>query len=156
MAKECDNTSVGMLIRNDRGELLLVERKLYPFGFAPPAGHVDDHGSFEKAAVDEIREEVGLTSGKLKLVAEGRKDNRCRRQGGDWHYWKVYEVEAEGDLNPSSEETKRVDWFDGLRLKELGEKTKDYLAGKISDEEWQKNPGLELVWLEWLAQLKIL
>ena len=70
-----------MLIRNDRGELLLVERKLYPFGFAPPAGHVDDHGSFEKAAEDEIREEVGLTSGKLKLVAEGRKDNRCRRQG---------------------------------------------------------------------------
>ena len=35
MGKECDHTSVGMIIKRGE-ETLLIERKKPPFGFAPP------------------------------------------------------------------------------------------------------------------------
>ena len=40
MVKKCDHTSVGMLVWKNK-KILLIERKKAPFGFAPPAGHVD-------------------------------------------------------------------------------------------------------------------
>lgn len=67
MSKLCDNKSVGMIVwRNDK--LLLIERKKPPFGFAPPAGHVDDDKSFEVAAKRELKEEVGLDTDNLELL----------------------------------------------------------------------------------------
>jgi len=155
MHQICDNTSVGMLIRKDN-RLLLIERKLFPFGFAPPAGHVDNKGGYEKAAKKEVQEEVGLNATKLKLVIEGKKDNKCRRKGGDWHYWKVYEVEAEGELMPSGEEVKQIGWYTEKQIKELAQRTRNYINGEISEEEWQKSPGIEIVWYEWFKQLKII
>lgn len=153
--KVCDNKSVGMIIRND-GRLLLIERRKPPFGFAPPAGHVDDKGSFENAAKEEVEEEVGLIAKVIKLVAEGRKNNRCRREGGSWHYWKVYEVETEGELKRSEDETKQAGWFSVDEIKFLTERTQDYLVGKISEDEWQESPGIEPVWAEWFQQLEII
>ena len=155
MAKICDNKSVGMLIwKNEK--LLLIERKLFPFGFAPPAGHVDEHGSYEKAAEDETREEVGLKLRSLKLVIEGRKDNRCRREGGGWHYWKIYEIIAEGNLSPSKDETKQAGWYGKDDIKELADKTRLYLEGRILENKWRESPGLEPVWYEWFEELDII
>lgn len=59
MTKKCDNKSVGMLVWRD-GSLLLIERRKPPFGFAPPAGHIDGDDSFEESAKRELKEEVGL------------------------------------------------------------------------------------------------
>lgn len=143
-----------MLIwKNDK--LLLIERKLFPFGFAPPAGHVDDKGSFENAAREEVQEEVGLTSLKIKLIAEGKKENPCRRKGGTWHYWKIYEVETTGEIKRSEDETKQVNWFSQNQIRKLANRTNEYLAGKISEEDWQNLPGIEPVWLEWFKELQI-
>lgn len=155
MSIRCDNKSVGMLIWQD-GKLLLIERRLFPFGFAPPAGHVDDKGGFESAAREEVQEEVGLRVIKMKLLTESRKDNKCRREGGSWHYWKIYEVEADGDLKPNQDEAKQVGWYGLEQIKELTNRTKDYLEKKISEEEWQSSPGIETVWFEWFSELKII
>ena len=87
--KNCDNKSVGMLIWKD-DKLLLIERMKFPFGFAVPAGHVDDHGSFEDAAKEEVQEEVGFEVTNLKLITEGRKENICRRPGGASPSPKIY------------------------------------------------------------------
>ena len=153
--KICDNKSVGMLIwQNDK--LLLIERKLFPFGFAPPAAHIDDKGSFENAAKEEVQEEVGLNLVKLELLTEGKKDNKCRREGGSWHYWKIYKVEAEGDLKPSKDETKQTGWYTREQIRNLSERTARYLNGEISEEEWQTHPGIETVWYEWFRELKII
>ncbi|MBP8591385.1 NUDIX hydrolase [Candidatus Shapirobacteria bacterium] len=155
--KTCDNKSVGMLIK--RGEsLLLIERRKPPFGFAPPAGHVDNKGSFENAAKEETREEVGLIPTEIKLLAEGRKENPCRRPGGFWHYWKIYQVavDEEDDIKRSEDETKQAGWFTPDQIRELAQKSKRYLAREISDEEWQKSPGIEPVWMEWFEELGIL
>lgn len=153
--KECDHTSVGMIIK--RGDnILIIERRKPPFGFAPPAGHVDDKGSFENAAREEVEEEVGLTAKKISLVAEGRKENHCRREGGSWHYWKVYEVEAEGEIKRSQDEAKQAGWFSAGQIRPLAQKTEKYLASEIPEEKWQRSPGIEPVWLEWFKELRIL
>lgn len=153
--KICDNKSVGMLIwKNDK--LLLIERKKFPFGFAIPAGHVDDHGSFEDAAKDEVEEEVGLEVTNIKLITEGRRENVCRRPGGTWHYWKLYETEVQGDLKPSQDETKKAGWYTKDEIREMAEKTEKYTRGEISEDEWKSSPGLERNFYEWIKELKVI
>ncbi len=151
----CDHKSVGVLVWKD-GKLLLIERRKPPYGFAPPAGHVDDHGSFENAAKDELKEEVGLDAVKLELLAEGRKNNRCRREGGDWHYWRIFNAKAQGEVKASEEETKKFGWYSEEQLKDLAGKTEIFLKGEVSDSEWESSPGLEPVWKDWLSELKII
>ncbi len=42
MPKICDNKSVGIIVWRDN-KVLLIERKKFHFGFALPAGHLDDN-----------------------------------------------------------------------------------------------------------------
>ncbi len=151
----CDHTSVGMLVWNG-DKLLMIERKKFPAGFAPPAGHVDEHGSFEQAAIDEIKEEVGLTATKLDLILEGRRENACRREDGSWHYWKIYRIKSDGELKRNESETKQAHWFDGEELRKFAKRTEDYRAGQISEESWQATPGLEEVWYDFFKELNII
>ena len=150
--QECDHTSVGMLVWRV-GRLLLIERRRPPYGYAPPAGHVDDRQSFEAAARAELEEEVGLRAESLKLLVEGRKDNPCRRVNGTWHYWRIYLAEASGDVKPSQTETKRFLWCSVSCLTALKTRTDQYLAGEIDEATWVRAPGLEPVWREWLSHL---
>ena len=155
MNKKCDNKSVGMLVWRDGG-LLLIERKKPPFGFAPPTGHIDGDNSFEESAKRELREEVGLEAQNVKLLIEGRKENPCRREGGSWHYWKIYQIEATGEIKRSEDEAKQAFFCKKDDLLLLASKTKKYLDGGIGQDDWKKSPGLEPVWYEWLKELKII
>jgi len=119
------------------------------------AGHVDNKGSFENAAKEEVEEEVGLSPKDIKLLLEGRKDNSCRREGGSWHYWKIYQVDADRDIKRSEDETKQAGWFSLDQIKSLAQKTERYLAGEIPEEEWKQSPGIEPVWLEWFRELEM-
>lgn len=151
----CDHKSVGMLVwKND--QLLLIERKRPPFGFAPPAGHVDGDMSFEESVKRELKEEVGLEANSIQLLAEGRKDNPCRREGGTWHNWKVYLLEARGELRENKDEAKRIGFYAKSDLLGLAAKTEKYLKGEINEDDWQSSPGLEPVWYQWLKELKII
>ncbi len=151
---KCNHTSVGMIVRKN-DEILLIERKVPPFGFAPPAGHVDDKEKFEDAAVRELKEEVGLDIKSIRLLIEGRKENRCSRPKGDWHFWRIYEIEGKGEVRRSKRETKQAGWYDNEELKFLSARTESYLAGDISEDEWRDGPGIEPVWLEWFRELNI-
>jgi ADP-ribose pyrophosphatase YjhB (NUDIX family) len=119
--KTCDHTSVGMCVWKD-GKLLLIERKKFPPGFAVPAGHVDGDADFEAAARRELKEEVGLDAGELELMYEARHENPCRREGGTWHYWKIYNVEVTGDVKRSEEETKQAGWYSVEEIKAMEDK----------------------------------
>jgi ADP-ribose pyrophosphatase YjhB (NUDIX family) len=150
---KCDNKSVGIIVWKS-GKLLLIERRNFPFGFAPPAGHLDGD-SYEEAAKRELKEEVGLEVTNLKLLHEERADTSCKR-GGGWHYWKIYEVEVKGEVKRSLQETKQVDWYDLKQIRSLAEKTRMYREAKISASDWEKEPGIENVWLDWFNKLRIL
>ena len=136
MSKTCDHTSVGMLVWKD-DKLLLIERARFPFGFAVPAGHVDGDKTFEEAAIRELKEEVGLEAKVAKLLIEGRKENKCRREGGDWHYWKIYQMETKGEVIRSKDETKSAGWYTKSEIKKLEDK-------------------LEPVMREWFIELKLI
>lgn len=155
MSKVCDHTSVGMLVyQNDK--ILLIERAKFPFGFAMPAGHVDGDKTFEESAKRELQEEVGLEAKEMELIIEGRRENQCRRQDGTWHYWKIYKVVAEGEIKRSLDETKQANWYFVDQIKDLALRTEKYLNKEISEEDWNKNPGLEPVMFEWFRDLKII
>jgi ADP-ribose pyrophosphatase YjhB (NUDIX family) len=154
MVKICDHTSVGMLVwRDDR--LLLIERARGSVGFALPAGHVDGDVTYEDAARRELKEEVGLDAHDIELVAEGRRENPCRRDDGTWHYWKLFQVTAHGEMTRSLDETKRAGWYSVDQIQQLAERTKKYISKEISEDEWTSSPGLELVMYEWFQELTI-
>lgn len=141
-----------MLIHR-HGRLLLIERGRPPYGYAPPAGHVDGRKSFEEAARAELAEEVGLVANRLDLVIEGRKNNPCRRENGTWHFWRIYVVDALGDVLPNPSEAKRYLWCTRANLEEFKCRTDRYLKGELADTDWMREPGLEPVWREWLFEL---
>ena len=155
MPDVCDHTSVGMLVWQDE-KLLLLERKKFPFGFAPPAGHVDGDASFEDSARRELKEEVGLDTESLELLWEGRKENVCRREEGTWHYWKIFKVEAKGSLDRSLHETKQVGWYSKEDIAKLVTRTEAYRKGTVSEEEWREFPGLETFWYVFFAESGLL
>jgi 8-oxo-dGTP pyrophosphatase MutT (NUDIX family) len=152
--KACDHRSVGILVR-DGVNLLLIERRRPPFGMAPPAGHVDDHPSFESAAIAELREEVNLHATNLTLLIEGRKENPCRRPQGTWHYWKIFEAQWKGTVRGSPIETVSASWTSPAQIQTLVDRTSQRLRKVISDREWQLSPGVEPVWAEWFHELEL-
>ena len=155
MSNICDHKSVGMIVYKE-DKILLIERGRSPFGFAIPAGHVDADLTFEESAIRELKEEVGLDTKSMELIMEGRKENKCRREGGIWHYWKIYKMEVEGKIDRSLDETKQSGFYDINQIKVFAERTEKYLNKEIEEEEWSKNPGLEPVMHEWFKELKII
>ena len=156
--KQCDNKSVGVLITNQKGEVALLKRAYFPVGIAPPAGHVDAFPSPVVAGVTEVKEEVGLTIPEDKLwitAINGRRvDNACRRTGGDHHVWWVFETsEFEGEITPDPDETQGAGWYTQAQIRALSERTNSFQKGEVSQAEWEANPGLEPVWVDFLAEL---
>lgn len=151
----CDHTSVGILVFQDE-KLLIIDRKRPPLGLAAPAGHVDKHGNpddpeeqqYEQAAGNELEEETGLSAISLTLIGEGRKENPCRRPDGTWHYWRIYQAEAVGELRPSTEETRGHFWCSRKQMVDLlNNQSVTMNHGEI---------GLEPVWRDWFTEIDIL
>lgn len=155
----CDNTSVGVLISDGAGRWLVFDRNTPPAGVAPAAGHVDDHGGWEAAAVAEVREELGLNITSLREIAHGWRDNACRRSAGGrgtGHSWKIYLAEVTGELAPSQRETRNARWLTTAELQELAGRTAAYAAGGMSAAQFAAAPGIEPVWVRWLADAQVI
>lgn len=63
MEREKFLSSVYLIIRNERGEILLQRRqgtKLWPGFLALPAGHIDEGENAYEAVIREAREELGI------------------------------------------------------------------------------------------------
>jgi len=152
--KVCDNTSVGVIVTNGRGDYLMFDRATFPPGTAPAAGHIDDHGQPVDAARAEVAEELGLTVVTLEEVAGGWRNNRCRRlpgRRGVGHLWTVYRATVTGDLDPSVRETNNVRWLPADSLQSLADRTAEHAHGRLTGAEFTDRPGLEPVWVQWLA-----
>ncbi|MFD8316241.1 NUDIX hydrolase [Kitasatospora purpeofusca] len=154
--KSCDNTSVGVIITDHQGRYLMFDRATFPVGAAPAAGHFDNHGGAQAAGRVEVEEELGLTVTSLTRVTGGWRDNPCRRRPGalgTGHNWTVYQATVTGDLTPSARETKNVRWIAPDALQELADRTIAYAQGRLTDAEFEAQPGVEPVWMQWLADI---
>jgi hypothetical protein len=166
----CDNASVGVVIRDPGSDRwLMFERGRFPAGVAPVAGHVwDEHAAadavpedaYRAAARAEVAEELGLTVVDLiDAGVGGWRPNRCRRPGGRrgvGHHWRIYQATVTGDLAPSPDEARHPQWLSRGQLQQLADLTIAYAAGLVSDEDWTARPGIEPVWVDWLAQLGLI
>ena len=158
--KKCDNTSVGIIARNDEGKILIIQRRKPPYGFAPPAGHLDGD-TYPKACMKEFHEETGLWvvgAPRPIMLPGGRiRENKCRREGGEHHEWHIFEVDWTGTLKRNEEETLGIGWLTSDQIKILAERTERYLAEWMVDEgSWILNPGLEPIWYEFFKELEII
>ncbi|WP_330335591.1 NUDIX domain-containing protein (plasmid) [Streptomyces sp. NBC_00536] len=153
----CDHASVGVLISGTAG-LLVFERATAPAGLAPVAGHVDSHGSPEKAAAAEVAEEVGLTVTRLHPLQQSWRANRCRRltDGAVGHHWTIFEAQTSGHIRPSAREVRTPRWVHPDQLQQYARRTAAYAAGEISDTDFSALPGLEPVWVRFLHDLQLI
>lgn len=109
--------SVGVLVIV-KNTLLTQLRKIYPFAYALPAGHLDTSELPEASAKRELYEETGIAAQSLEVL---KKDfdmvgDSCRR-GSDHHRWHLYRVRM--DVYPSvhlSDEASQAQW---MTLQEL-------------------------------------
>lgn len=177
MAKICDNTSVGQIIEllgEDLRRIVVIDRANYPQAKALPAGH-EDGVEGDAGVRKEVAEEVGLTILENELVFTGRIENPCKREGGDYHEWKVYRsFKTEGELKAGSDAKKaaivtlaelhlyaiRTEYFMHkcmISYDEVYNLTRSIFghdpSGSETDPEWKQNPGLEPVWYFILRQL---
>ena len=125
--------SVGVIIRNEKGKILMLYRKNYPYGWACPAGHIDQGEGPEQAAHREAEEETGVQLGEIhKLIQEFVDWNECV-QGVKGHYWHVYEAKSwSGQVKSEDKEASNISWIDPEELKNL---------------------DLEPVWKHWFEKL---
>jgi 8-oxo-dGTP pyrophosphatase MutT (NUDIX family) len=151
----CDHTSVGALIFNDQGEILLFQRGTPPWGVAGPAGHRDGD-SHQNAIVKEVREEVGLQVISVEPVAIFDFQKPCRRpsQGKPYHDWSFFLTRVEeGEPHPSQREIRKVRWYSYQEVLELMGRTEEYhLLGYHTEQEWRENPGLDLPWYRFFKE----
>ena len=158
MAKKCDNTSVAVVVRKGQS-ILMIERKKYNFGFALPAGHQDGD---EPAATakKELSEEVGLIAEVIEERVRMSLLNSCKRDGGAYHDWTVFEATRWiGKLKLSEDEVKKTFWADRETIFKIAKRLEDF-AGSLgisitkenlpqivkatnSDPLWEQSPGLE-------------
>ena len=92
--------TVGILIVDEEGYVLLFERILFPFQYTIVAGHLDTVHNVKgksvgkedilSAVIRESREEVGLNvTGAKRLTSEPVRGDSCRR-GCDDHLWHLF------------------------------------------------------------------
>jgi ADP-ribose pyrophosphatase YjhB (NUDIX family) len=157
--KVCDGHSVGVIVINDGGQVLIGDR-VDGAGAAPVAGHIyDAHPNPRAAARAEVREEVGLIVTHLEQVAGGWRPNRCKRGDGPQgpgHVWHVFHATAAGDLQVDPGSYTRVRWADRDDLTGLAKITVQKAHGCLSAGMWEAAPGIEPVWVLWLHQARLI
>jgi 8-oxo-dGTP pyrophosphatase MutT (NUDIX family) len=162
MTSVCDHQCVGVLVNDDDGRLLLFRRKTEPWGVAPVAGHVDDHGTPTEAARAETSEEVGLSVPVLSPL--GDRDglwlpNRCRRTPGGQpvgHRWWLYSASVPGGSRTpiaANREQSGAGWHLKHQIEALATRTVAYAVGDVTEREFRADPGLEPVWVLLLYRL---
>lgn len=104
----CPHGSVGAIIYDAQGRILMGYRATEPFGWAVPAGHLEipgdgialDKDAARNAVTREVLEEVGLTVTGAELLWHGILQNFCRRpkdqpEKYNEHEWWVFQCGVE-------------------------------------------------------------
>lgn len=161
--KLCDRRCVGVLINDDDGRQLLIQRNTKPWGMAPVAGHLDGHGTPLDTARAETNEEVGLSVPALAPLGDREGlwlPNRCRRTTAPGqpvgHRWWLFSGSIRGGSRidiPVNREVAAAGWFLKPEVEALADRTVDYAVGKVTEREFFEKPGLEPVWTLLLQRL---
>jgi len=155
--KHCSRKVAGVIIWHGN-DLALQERLTGAKGIAPSAGHLEESEDPEETVRREAYEETGLTLLHCSLIGTGRRFDRCKRFGSDYHDWSIYEAHAQRreELRLNPDESVSIAWYQPFQVLELAARTEEFLRQHISLVDWEQRPGLEVVWYWWLHQLGVL
>lgn len=130
--------SVAALIKN-KNKYLIINRNLYPPGYAGIAGHINKGENPSQALKREVKEETNydIVSKKL-LFHEIIEGNQCRT-GIIVHEWYLYECKCKGKFKIYRREEKSIGYC-----------TKDQI------NKLYKKKKLEPIWGYWFKKLKII
>ncbi len=130
--------SVGAVIRKNKN-ILIMNRNLYPPGYAGIAGHINKNETPEQALYREVKEETNydITNKKL-LFHEIIHGNECRT-GFIIHEWFLYECKVKGKLKMLRREEKSISYMNVKQINKL-----------------YKRKKLEPVWEYWFKKLKVI
>lgn len=108
--------SVGVLILNENNELLAIMRKVYPFAYSLPAGHVDKDEKPLVAVQREVDEELKITLSKkdFNMVNDFELPGDSCRRGSDHHLWHLYlaKIKCSEHTIHLNDEADSFQWFD--------------------------------------------
>ena len=139
MSERCTGKSVGGICE-DNGKILMIFRRYEPYGWACPAGHVEEGEHVEDALIKEFDEEVGLkVVGMEQLAKEEVPWNNCYQSEGAGHRWGVFKAFCLGELKVGEEET--------VTDPKTGKSWGWFTREEIGDLE------LEPVWRYWFEKL---
>jgi 8-oxo-dGTP pyrophosphatase MutT (NUDIX family) len=123
---EFKNRAVGVLPVDDLGRIWLVGQYRYPlqaYSWEIPEGGSPASESPQETAHRELREETGLTAGRLELVATAHLSNSVSNEVG--YVYRATEL-TQGDDDPEGTEriaARRFEWDEAWRMLEQGEIT---------------------------------
>ncbi len=105
--------SVGVLVMNERDEILCILRQIFPFAYALPAGHLDKGEEPKVAAARELHEEIGLAiDTPLEHVGDFDVPGDSCRRGSDHHRWHLYKAKISSKNKfQLSDEASTSRWF---------------------------------------------
>ncbi len=130
--------SVGAVIRKNKN-ILIINRNLYPPGYAGIAGHVNKGETPEHALIREVKEETNYDiTKKMLLFHEIIDGNECRT-GTTVHEWYLYECKVKGKLKMLRREEKSINYMNVKQINKL-----------------YKRKKLEPVWEYWFKKLKVI
>jgi 8-oxo-dGTP diphosphatase len=123
--------SVAAVIKKD-GKILMLDRVNFPFGWACPAGHIEEGENPESAMIREVKEEVGIDVKKYNLILHEFIDwNECKR-GVKGHAFFVYEIlDWSGEIKGNFE-SKGLKWIGKNEIENIQlEPVWDYFVKKL-------------------------
>jgi 8-oxo-dGTP pyrophosphatase MutT (NUDIX family) len=97
-SRELWHESVGTLISNERGEILLFDRIIYPFAYTIPAGHLEIGELPILAVKRETFEETGIIADNFELVTEEEIIGDECKWGADCHKWHLYRISVRSNI----------------------------------------------------------
>lgn len=110
--------SVGIIIER-KNKILLIDRVNFPYGWACPAGHIDQGENPHQAIERETQEETGCRIKNLKLIAEiPDMKNECAL-GIKYHHWYGFRGEISGKINICKDEARDWQWVAKDKLKDI-------------------------------------
>ncbi|MBP9749787.1 MAG: NUDIX hydrolase [Candidatus Pacebacteria bacterium] len=107
--EELVHESVGIVVQNTRGEVLLFKRVKYPFLWTIPAGHLEVGEDPYVATLRELAEETGVVAQTVGLLYEGEVRGDACVGGADVHMWHLYHAVVQ-DVVPTIEVEEGAEW----------------------------------------------
>ncbi len=130
--------TVDAVVENAKGQVLLIERKNPPPGWALPGGFVDPGETLEEAVARELKEETGLTA---RRVVQFHSYSDPERDPRHHTVSTVYLVRADGRPR-AADDAARARFFGPDRLpKEIAFDHREILADVRRFHETGRRPG---------------